>query len=789
MAKGKGGYNVEVGMDLSPFDQGVAALKAGGQRIAGALGSAKAAVGGLVDRIFSLKTAITGVLAGGVAYKLTDWTRGFVRLSTEASDAAAGLADQLHSTGQYTAGSVEDLRAYASERQKVTKFDDDGTVAMMANLATYQMSAAEIKRVTGLVQDLATAKRMDLVTASDLVGKAFQGETGTLSRYGIIIDDNLSATQKYEAVVQKLSATFGGRAQAAATTFSGRLAQMGNRWDDLKQAVGDFITESDAMGRILDYLAQKLTDLENWLAANEDAVRDWIDNGIAVAGRWMRSLFESVQAFLTNDLGNWLHRIAIGFNAVKLIGQLAWGGVRLAIVGAIEAARLFSDIMAAGEGVFVKVFRKLYGITEEELKGGFATESFWGGVSDKLKTMRESAIDDAEASGRAIQKTWDTMMSHASKVGAGGGAKWGAGGGGDWDAEAEREKLHRKETRSLRSNLADQDTARADAARQAKLRVADLGSYVEKAYKKETDKLFDELDRQIDKRKDALAQVKKLNEQMLDSVAGYRERVFGLLTKDLKGDRMAREQEKMARWFAQRGQGLVKAGDFEAGRKDLEKSLDYAGRAWEESSSRGAKLRLAGAMRKIQAEIERGIADQKAKAQADANLAQLSIDQLIGKMHELQDQVTRQLALNTNFPEVASQVDAIRQKLDEIKDKFVTITVKYAEQHAAGGWVGGGTPGRDSVHALLTPGEFVVNARAAAMNRALLERVNAGFAVPARFAQGGHVGGRSVADQRTVVNVTFNGPGDRQYIRQVVIPGIQQAVRRGRAGRLAGATA
>jgi len=40
-----------------------------------------------------------------------------------------------------------------------------------------------------------------------------------------------------------------------------------------------------------------------------------------------------------------------------------------------------------------------------------------------------------------------------------------------------------------------------------------------------------------------------------------------------------------------------------------------------------------------------------------------------------------------------------------------------------------------------------------------------------------------------VVNVTFNGPGDRQYIRQVVIPGIQQAVRRGRAGGLAGATA
>lgn len=60
-------------------------------------------------------------------------------------------------------------------------------------------------------------------------------------------------------------------------------------------------------------------------------------------------------------------------------------------------------------------------------------------------------------------------------------------------------------------------------------------------------------------------------------------------------------------------------------------------------------------------------------------------------------------------------------------------------ERASGGWVfGPGTATSDSIPARLSNGEFVVNARSAAQNRALLEAINGN-----RFATGGWVGGQA----------------------------------------------
>ena len=80
--------------------------------------------------------------------------------------------------------------------------------------------------------------------------------------------------------------------------------------------------------------------------------------------------------------------------------------------------------------------------------------------------------------------------------------------------------------------------------------------------------------------------------------------------------------------------------------------------------------------------------------------------------------------------------DSISGK-DQPTDSETNPRVK-AIPRASGGWISGpGGPRDDKIPALLSNGEFVVNAASAARNRDLLERINSGEV--ARFADGGNV--------------------------------------------------
>jgi len=121
-----------------------------------------------------------------------------------------------------------------------------------------------------------------------------------------------------------------------------------------------------------------------------------------------------------------------------------------------------------------------------------------------------------------------------------------------------------------------------------------------------------------------------------------------------------------------------------------------------------------------------------------------------------------------------AEAKAVRDELAKIKDKTVTITTFRKENFeraqiddnrsrtgfATGGWVyGPGTSTSDSIDASLSVGEFVVNARAAARHRDLLEDIN--DSGRARFANGGPTSGVS----RSIV---VNQYGGTTTVRDIV---------------------
>lgn len=86
-------------------------------------------------------------------------------------------------------------------------------------------------------------------------------------------------------------------------------------------------------------------------------------------------------------------------------------------------------------------------------------------------------------------------------------------------------------------------------------------------------------------------------------------------------------------------------------------------------------------------------------------------------------------------------------------------------QRATGGWISGpGTGTSDSIPARLSNGEFVVNARSAGENAALLEAINNGR----RFADGGWVSGRSGGSSPASAMTVELDASDRALLRAAI---------------------
>ncbi|MGW0070467.1 phage tail tape measure protein [Streptosporangium sandarakinum] len=175
-----------------------------------------------------------------------------------------------------------------------------------------------------------------------------------------------------------------------------------------------------------------------------------------------------------------------------------------------------------------------------------------------------------------------------------------------------------------------------------------------------------------------------------------------------------------------------------------------------------ALYKLAGDSRSAQAQVN-ALASSFGISKRQAGEAKRTADTFRGSVSKLRD---KSIKLKADPSQANSAVNGLKGNLSSLHDRSVTVTVNYVEvdhgasrrsltsylpgsKGATGGYVAGGVirrggggpvygPGTgtsDSVPALLSNGEYVINARATARHRELLEAINAG-----KFASGGLVG-------------------------------------------------
>lgn len=324
-------------------------------------------LGGTIKR--NLAASMLGATA--IAYGLVRVFKSLINAANTQEDAIRGLDAALRPLGDAAAGVSKRLQEQAAALQQVTKYGDETIIKGQALLATFTQNEAEIARATKAALDLSAAVGVDLNAAFLLMGKAAKGETSTLSRYGIVLDKGLPLNEKFAAVLELLEEQMGGRAQEAAKTFSGRMAQLGNALGDVAERMGEGITKNDEMGSAI----SRTTD---FVQKNEAALaRLW-----TTIGEGAVALISGITDKFT-QLGN-----AIGIVTSKAIE----------LSGAYDVAEVKQSALEATAARF--------GITVEEVRermaaaGGTITE-----VNTKLDEAGEGLDDLANKAGNAGNET------------------------------------------------------------------------------------------------------------------------------------------------------------------------------------------------------------------------------------------------------------------------------------------------------------------------------------------------------------------------------------------------
>lgn len=182
-------------------------------------------------------------------------------------DAIKRLNIALQIQGTFTKDLSKKYVEFSDAMQKTTRFGDEGILEVMQTLVSVgNVAPAKLEEATQAVLDFATATGRDLQTSALTVAKASAGFTGELSRYGIIIDENIPKTEKFSATLKFINERFGGSAQKDISTFAGLTSQLSNAWSDFKEELGNFIIKSPKVKRWIEDLKNAVIDFSEALA-------------------------------------------------------------------------------------------------------------------------------------------------------------------------------------------------------------------------------------------------------------------------------------------------------------------------------------------------------------------------------------------------------------------------------------------------------------------------------------------------------------------------------------------
>ena len=280
---------------------------------------------------------VVGAVVEGVQAAITV-VDDLTRAAREDAASQALLADALKQVG---------LEGYTAAAEKAA------TAAMDLGFADeeYRKALGLTARATGdfaasqeiltSAMDLAAAKGIDLETATTAITKAYQGSTGSLSRYGIQLEKGATGTE----VLTALQGKFGTAAETAAGTSEGAWKRLGLQFGEVQEELGaKLLPIIDALAsflieQVIPIVMEIIGELEKWFAVVSKELGPTIKELVAVLAELWKVL-GPVIGFILSMVGAVLKLVApyvLGYmRTVLSILIIILKGVAEAIGGVIR---------------------------------------------------------------------------------------------------------------------------------------------------------------------------------------------------------------------------------------------------------------------------------------------------------------------------------------------------------------------------------------------------------------------------------------------------------------------
>lgn len=221
-------------------------------------------------------------------------TAGAVLFAKQSIDAAKDqvrieklLETTMKRTSNASKEQIQAIKDEASALQNVGVIGDEVALAGANQLAVYGLRSDQIKKLMPNLNDMIAKEKglngtqEDAVAMADVIGKAMNGKTKGLLKYGVSLtaaEEKLFKTmkqeQRMEFISKKLNESIGGTNKALRETDEGKIVAAKNAWGDMKEEVGKKLLPY--LGKFAEWFETKIPAIQNFILGIADKIQELV---------------------------------------------------------------------------------------------------------------------------------------------------------------------------------------------------------------------------------------------------------------------------------------------------------------------------------------------------------------------------------------------------------------------------------------------------------------------------------------------------------------------------------